>query len=76
MRLVVDMHPGGATIAGDLDGALDEAGADAAAAMAGVNGWIEQEGVDAAVPRDIDIADQSFTFIGAQMNQAARPDRG
>jgi hypothetical protein len=71
--LVVDVQPLPAAFAAELDSALDELTAEPAPLHLRVHGRIEQEGMAAAVGRDVDVADEPLSVISAQMDEADLP---
>ena len=60
MGLVVDVEPVGAAGAGFGGDEADEFAGDAAALELGINRSVEEEGVGAAVPGDVDVADDAI----------------
>ena len=54
MRLKVDMQPLGAALSGQNRGPLDQAGRDALPSEFGIDTGIEKEGVNAAIPGNVD----------------------
>jgi hypothetical protein len=74
MRLVVDVQPFGPTGAGGVGCHPYELGGDAAAPKIRVHRRIEQKSVDAAVPGDIDEADQPVVDGGGGVAEAAAQD--
>ncbi len=74
MRLEIDMQPFGAALAGNPRGFPDQLRGDALPAHVGVNAGIEKEGMNAAIPGDIDEADEPVVVIGADMGEAAGQD--
>ncbi len=71
MRLEIDMQPLGAARAGNPHGFPDQLRGDALPAHVGVNAGVEKEGMNAAVPGDVDEADEPVVVIGADMGEAA-----
>src|SRR5947199_3337352 len=76
MRLEIDVEPACAALAGEVDGGLDEACADAAMPVIGMDGDVEDGGMAAAIPGDIEETDQPRAGIGADMAEAPREYRG
>lgn len=75
MRLEVDMQPVGPALARQFRGLAHQPLAQSEATMVWVDAGIEQESVNAAIPSDVDEANQRACVIGAKMNQTARQDR-
>ncbi|OWV77659.1 hypothetical protein ATY77_30290 [Rhizobium sp. R634] len=65
------MQPFGAALAGNPHGFPDQLRGDALPAHLGMNAGVEKEGMNAAVPGDVDEADEAAVVIGADMCEAA-----
>ena len=69
----VDVEPIEAAGFRDVAGVVDELATDAAAAVVRVDGGLEEEGVDAAVPGGVDETDQAIglvAVVGADVDEA------
>jgi hypothetical protein len=73
VRLVVDVEPLPAALAAKLDRAPDELCTESTPLHVRVDGGIEQEGMTAAVGRDVDVADEAPVLIGAEVDEADLP---
>lgn len=71
MRLEIDMQPFGAALASEVRRLADHARRDALPSHVGMDRCIEDEGMDAAIPGDVDEADEPVVLIGADMTEAA-----
>ncbi|ANL85412.1 hypothetical protein AMC81_CH02651 [Rhizobium phaseoli] len=71
MRFEIDMQPFGAARTGNPRGFPNQLRGDALPAHVGVNAGVEKEGMNAAVPGDVDEADEAAVVIGADMGEAA-----
>ena len=76
MGLEVDVQPMGAALPGNPFGLLHEARRDALPAKVRMNAGIEDEGVNATVPGDVDEADDRVVLVGTDMSKGARQDVG
>ena len=70
-RLIIDVQPFDARPLGDLGGSLDQSPSDATPLMVGMHGGVQDEGVVASVPGELDEADQPPAVVGADGRQAA-----
>lgn len=70
MRFEVYVEPFDAASPGFGGGAADEFSADASQALVGVHRDVEEKGVPAAVPGDVDETDQDLLLVGAEVEEA------
>lgn len=75
MRLEIDVEPFRSTRAGDLDRCLYQLGSDTPPPHRRLNTCVDQEGVNASVPRDIHEADEPAFFEGTDMGKAPCQNR-
>nr|WP_172599177.1 hypothetical protein [Rhizobium leguminosarum] len=76
MRLEIDMQLFGATLAGNFRRFPDQLFGDALWAHIGLSAGVENEGMNAAIPGDVDEADGAAVVIGADVGEAAGQDSG
>jgi len=74
VRFEIDMQPFGAALTSEARCLPNHARRDPLPAHVGVDRCIEDEGVDAAVPGDIDETDEPVVVVGADMGEAAGQD--
>ena len=74
MGLEIDMKPLGPTIIGEGDGSAHQFGADAAALKIRIGAKIENKGVNAAIPGNVDKADEPVSLERSEMAEAALQD--
>ena len=74
MRFEVDMKPFGPTIIGEGDGPAHQLAANAAALKIRIGTEVENKGVNAAIPGNVDKADEPVSLERAEMAEAALQD--
>ena len=71
MRLEINVQPFGAARSREVDGTPDETRADAATPVFRMDGGVEDGGMSAAIPGNVDETDKSRAVMGAEMAKAA-----
>src|ERR1700676_3691603 len=75
MRFEIDMEPLGAAFSGNGNRLLDQARAYPAVPVSRMDGCIEDGGMPATVPGDIDEANETLTVAGTKIREAPRKHR-
>lgn len=75
VRLKIDVQPFDTVFPRELDRFTDELAADPLTAQFSIDARVEKEGVEPAVPRNIDEADQAIRLVCPNVAQASRQNR-
>jgi hypothetical protein len=75
VRLIIDVEPLDTALSGRDGGSADEARANTPLLYGGVNGGVQQKGVNASVPGHVHEPDQDALLKGANVAEATAQDR-